>query len=326
MDIQKLDKLGELYPVMLTARLFDEAQIAFYKSGQEHLEAVHSYIGQEAVGVGAGAAMTKDDMLVPSLRSRPAFFALNIPLVMQWSGALGRADNPGSGIVGSRHMAALDMGIVGTTGIVGAQIPLALGVAMAMQQRGEDRAVVCLFGDGAANRGDCHEAMNMAAVYKAPVVFLCEANGVAETQDWDSYMPIRDLSVRASAYGMPGARLDGTDPVAVFEATHEALARARAGEGPSFLVAECCRLRGHVEGLPDFRTQDYMATWREKDPIAIAEAALVEAGYHTRSDLNRIRTDISNRIDTALDQARAETTLSAPDLASLVEYTVKEIA
>ncbi|VWX61686.1 conserved hypothetical protein [Burkholderiales bacterium 8X] len=306
--------LREMYRTLLLARLFDEAQIRFYKSGKEKMESVHSYIGQEAIGVGIGYAMAAGDQLLPSLRSRPAFFARGVPLLVQWAGVLGRADSPGRGLTGSRHMAALQYGIVGTTGILGAQIPVATGVAMALEARGAGDCAVCLFGDGAANRGDCHEGMNMAAIYRAPVVFVCESNGVAESQEWSSYMPIDDLSVRAQAYGMPGIRIDGNDIAAVYEAAQQALARAREGKGPTLIVADTCRLHAHVEGLPDFRTAEFMKTWAGRDPLPRARAAVLEAGLASERELDELRVSLDLEIEQALAAARELPVLEAEGL------------
>lgn len=316
--------LRELYRTMLLARRFDEAQIQFYKTGKEKMESVHSYIGQEAVGVGAGMAMRQGDQLLPSLRSRPAFFARGVPVVTQWAGVLGRADCPGMGLTGSRHMAALEYGIIGTTGILGAQVPVATGVGMALRARGDGSAAVCLFGDGASNRGDVHEGMNMAALYKSPVVFLCESNGVAESQEWDSYMPIEDLSVRAAGYGMPGVRVDGNDVEAVFHATADALARARAGSGPTFIVADTCRLHPHVEGLPDFRSAEYLQGWRNRDPLRVARQRLFDAGAMTEQDDAQLQTQLDADIAQALETARALPALPSDGLHDLVFYTAKE--
>lgn len=312
--------LRDMYRVLLLARLFDEAQIRFYKSGKEKMESVHSYIGQEAIGVGVGFAMAAADQLLPSLRSRPAFFARGVPLLTQWAGVLGRADSPGRGLTGSRHMAALRYGIVGTTGILGAQIPVATGVAMALQARGGDACAVCLFGDGAANRGDCHEGMNMAAVYRAPVVFVCESNGVAESQEWSSYMPIDDLSVRAQGYGMPGIRIDGNDVAAVYRATQEALSRARQGKGPTLIVADTCRLHPHVEGLPDFRTPEFMKSWVERDPLPRARDAVLAAGIASVQELDALASSIDAEIDSALEAARALPVLEADGLERYVFF------
>lgn len=314
------DLLYRMYRTMLLARRFDEAQIRFYKTGQEKMESVHSYIGQEAIGVGAGFAMRDGDRLVPSLRSRPAFFARGVPVQVQWAGVLGRASAPGKGLTGSRHMAAAEYGIVGTTGILGAQVPVATGVAMALRARGSDGAAVCLFGDGAANRGDVHEGMNMAALYEAPVVFLCESNGVAESQEWASYMPIEDLSVRAAGYGMPGVRIDGNDVQAVHAATVAALERARLGQGPTFIVADTCRMRGHVEGLPDFRTSDHMEQWKARDPLQKAAAVLLQQGGATPSDLEALAAEVEAEVAAGLEAARADASLPVAGLELLVMF------
>jgi TPP-dependent pyruvate/acetoin dehydrogenase alpha subunit len=316
--------LRDMYRAMLLARRFDLAQIAFYKTGKEPMESVHSYIGQEAIGVGAGFAMEKGDVLLPSLRSRPAFFALGVPLEMQWAGVLGRADSPGKGLIGSRHMTAMEYGIAGTTGILGAQIPVATGVSLAQQAANQGRATVCLFGDGAANRGDCHEGMNMAAIYKAPVVFICEANGVAETQHWDSYMPIDDLSIRAAGYGMPGHRIDGNDVQSVYQVTRQALERARTGLGPSFIVAETCRMHPHVEGLPDFREAELMTQWKARDPLEKAERQLLEAGVLTKDQLQELYAAADREIESGRDAALAKSLLDAAEMQELVYHTDKE--
>lgn len=316
--------LYAMYRTMLLARRFDEAQIRFYKTGQEKMESVHSYIGQEAIGVGAGYAMLPGDCLVPSLRSRPAFFARGVPVQTQWAGVLGRASAPGKGLTSSRHMAAAEFGIVGTTGILGAQVPVATGVALALRAQRKAGAAVCLFGDGAANRGDVHEGMNMAAVYKAPVVFICESNGVAESQEWASYMPVEDLSVRAAGYGMRGVRIDGNDVESVHGAVGQALVRARDGAGPTFIVADTCRMRAHVEGLPDFRTQEMMKHWADRDPIARTRARLIADFAVSDTELDALTEQVDNEIEQALQAARAEPTLDGGALGAAVFYTERE--
>lgn len=312
--------LAKLHRLMLVARRFDEAQIRFYKTGREKMESVHSYIGQEAIGAGAGAAMRDGDFLVPSLRSRPAFFALGVPVEVQWAGVLARVGSPGGGLIGSRHMTAHDHGIIGTTGILGAQVPVATGVAMALKARGKQGAAVCLFGDGAANIGDVHEGMNMAAVHRAPVVFICEANGVAESQEWDSYMAIPDLSVRAAGYGMPGRRIDGNDVMKVYGETEAALERARAGEGPTLIVAETCRMHPHVEGLPDFRPRELMAAWAARDPVAAAAAVLTENGYVDQARLDALTAEVDAEIDDAFERARGQGFFDERGLADAVFF------
>lgn len=318
------ERLKAMYRAMLTARRFDEAQIAFYKTGKVHMESVHSHIGQEAIGVGAGFAMRQGDMLVPSLRSRPAFFALGVPLNLQWAGVLSREAAPGKGLIGSRHMTAHEYGIVGTTGIVGAHVPVATGVAMAQKMDGKGAATVCLFGDGAANRGECHEGMNMAAVFGSPVVFVCEANGVAESQHWESYMPIDDLSVRAAGYGMPGYRIDGNNVQQVHDTVAEALARAREGGGPSFIVAETCRMHPHVEGLPDFRDAKFLDDWRARDPIDAARRLLVETHGVSAESLDAMNDEVETLIDQAREEALQMPLLDPARLADLVFSAAKE--
>lgn len=310
--------LLDMYRAMLTARRFDEAQLKAYKAGKLKVEPVHSYIGQEAISVGAGFALKDGDYLSPSLRSRPAFFALGVPIEMQWAGVLSRAACPGMGVISSRHMTALDYRILGTTGIVGSHIPTATGAAMALQRRNPGHAVICIFGDGAANRGDFHEGLNMAALYKAPIVFLCEANGVAESQEWASYMPIEDLSVRAKAYSMPGAQIDGNDVELVHEQCSRAIELARKGEGPSLIVAETCRMRAHVEGLPDFRSAAFLEQWRLRDPVKCAEKRILADGLLSADDVANLTAKIDGDIDHAFELALAQPVLEPHKLGDLL--------
>ena len=209
--------------------------------------------------------------------------------------------------------------MAGTTGILGAQVPVATGVSP-WQLKAGGRACVCLFGDGAANRGDCHEGMNMAALYKAPIVFICESNGVAESQHWDSYMPIADLSVRARAsYGMPGLRVDGNDAFAMHrQHASRALARARVGEGPTFIVADTCRLHPHVEGLPDFREPgDYLKYWKDRDPLQALSSRLLPRSMDEAA-MAALEQEVGQEIQAGLAAALALPVLDAARLAECV--------
>lgn len=203
------------------------------------------------------------------------------------------------------HIADPDLGILGANGIVGGGLPIANGAAFAAKLRGTDQAVVSFFGDGASNEGSFHEALNLAALWKLPVVFFCENNGYAELTHQRYHMAISDVSVRAAGYGMPGILIDGTDAIAVYEATHEAVARARQGEGPTLLEAKTYRWRGHYEGDPQtYRSKAEVEQWMQRDCIAGLRQRLLVAGLATADEFERIHAAVERAVAEAVSFAQ----------------------
>ena len=199
------------------------------------------------------------------------------------------------------HIADVDLGILGANGIVGAGQPIATGAAFACKYKKSDAVVVCFFGDGASNRGTFHESLNMASIWKLPVIYVCENNlyGISNCQR--DHMKVVDVSERAGAYGMPGVTVDGNDVIAVNEAAEAAVARARRGDGPSLIECKTWRWRGHFEGDPSvYKDSAEQEAWLQKDPIPRLGKKLVELKYAQQAELDAITAKVAEKINAAI--------------------------
>src|SRR5215207_4672576 len=221
---------------MLTIRLFDERALALYRAG-EMRGTTHPYIGMEAVGVGVTLALGASDFVTSTHRGHGHTIAKGGDPRKMMAELLGRATGYCGGKGGSMHIADMDKNMLGANGIVGGGMGLATGAALAARLQGTGRVSICFFGDGALNQGILHEVSNLSAIWKLPVVFVCENNQYAMSARADHFTSVPDPSVRAVAYGFPGVNVDGMDTLAVYRATVEAAERARAGQGPSLIVA-----------------------------------------------------------------------------------------
>ncbi|MFD2349624.1 thiamine pyrophosphate-dependent dehydrogenase E1 component subunit alpha [Nonomuraea ferruginea] len=261
---------------MLRIRLFEEATIELFHAG-ELPAMVHLSIGQEAAIAGACLATTADDYMTGNHRSHGHPIAKGARLDRLMAELLGKAGGVCKGKGGSMHLADFSVGSLGESGIVGSAIPVAVGAGLAADVLGNGLVALCFFGDGAANEGVLHESMNLAAVWKLPVVFFCENNGWAVSVRAGELTSVEDISVRATGYGMPGVTVDGQDPVATYEAVSAAVARARRGEGPSLVEAKTYRFHEHAYGLRvknSYRDQSEVDVWRqERDPIDLFRSA-----------------------------------------------------
>jgi pyruvate dehydrogenase E1 component alpha subunit len=294
-----------LYRTMVECRLFEtRAQELFFEGlvrGTTHLG-----IGQEAVAAGFAAAMRADDYTFCTYRGHNHTLARGVPMAPIFAELFGRATGLLGGKGGSMHLTSVQHGVMGSYAIVGAHLPIALGAAWSAQYRKSGQVAVCFFGDGATNIGAFHEALNMAAVWKAPVVFVCENNQYME------YTPIgavtavaRPAADRASAYGLEPIVVDGNDAEAVHEVAVRALARARSGEGPSLIEALTYRHGGHSRADPGkYRPDDEVASWKARDPIPAQRARLVEAGV-AEADLDAIDEETRAKVAEAEAIARA---------------------
>ena len=216
------------------------------------------------------------------------------------------------------HIAAFDTGSLGALAVVGSGIPLAVGAGLAFKMRGEDRVAVPFTGDGGSNTGNWHECMNMAALWKLPVVFVLENNHYAVSTRIDESSAVRDLSLRAQGYGMPGVRLDGFDVLAVYRAAAEAVARARRGEGPTLLVTEAYRYEGHYAGEPEvYRSRAEVEEWRKKDPIPRFREWLLKNGRATEAELREIDATMKQELVAAVRFAKES---PQPDPATAMDY------
>jgi pyruvate dehydrogenase E1 component alpha subunit len=301
------DRLIWMYRTMQRIRQFDDRIVRLYVSGRL-TGALHSYVGEEASGTGVSACLRPDDYVITTHRGHGHMLAKGARMDRMMAELFGKLDGYCQGKGGSMHIVDMTLGILGSNGIVGAGIPIATGAGTAVKIRATDQVVVCFFGDGASNTGAFHEGINMAAVWKLPVIFVVENNLYAQfTPQWmHSAQP--DLFTRAQGYNIPGVSVDGNDVLAVYEAASEAVARARRGEGPTLLETKTFRWFGHAINNPGSnigRDQNEIDEWKKKDPIPRFEQKLVAMGILTEADLEAIRNEVTAELDASIAFAEA---------------------
>ncbi|MFC1490966.1 thiamine pyrophosphate-dependent dehydrogenase E1 component subunit alpha [Nitrospinota bacterium] len=277
-----------MYRNMVRIRRFEEKADELFMAGKIK-GAVHVSIGQEACSVGVCTALNRDDAILTTHRGHGHSIAKGTRLNEMMAELLGRATGLCRAKGGSMHIADVSMGHYGAHSIVGANMPMAAGMGLAYQLEGKGQVAVVFFGDGASNQGSFHESMNLCAIWKLPVIFFCENNQYAVSFGVERSTAVQDISVRAQGYDVPGVTLDGMDVIAVYEATREAVERARKGEGPSLIEAKTYRFFGHSRGDPHFgpyRTEQELDKWRKRDPILVLEKSLKmkKAEIHAHSE------------------------------------------
>ena len=302
-----------LYRTMLTIRLFEQRVAREFRTG-EIPGFVHMYIGQEAVAAGVCANLDEGDYVTSTHRGHGHCIAKGCDLGRMMAEIYGREDGLCKGRGGSMHIADFSRGMLGANAIVGGGIALATGAGLAVSVRGGNQVAVAFFGDGAANQGVLHESLNLAAIWKLPVVYVCENNGFAESTPSAYATSVPDVASRAAAYGIPGVIADGADVLEVYTAAGTAVARARAGEGPTLLEVKTYRFMGHFEGDPDrYRDEEERAATREHDAIEALRTRLDA----TDAELEAIRTEIEAAVSQAVEFAHAS---PFPDPAELERY------
>ena len=265
--------LNEMYRTMLRIRKFEEKTDELFMAGKIK-GAVHVSIGQEACSVGVCSALNQDDAILTTHRGHGHSIAKGTRLPEMMAELLGKSTGLCRARGGSMHIADVSKGHYGAHSIVGANMPMAAGMGLAYQLEKKRRVVVVFFGDGASNQGSFHESMNLCAIWKLPVIFFCENNQYAVSFKVDRSTSVKDISVRAQSYDCPGVTVDGMDVAAVYEATAEAVRRARKGDGPSLVEAKTYRFFGHSRGDPQFgpyRTEEEVKKWRKRDPLLLVE-------------------------------------------------------
>ncbi len=303
--IPSKSKLLEMYRLMVLARRFDESVVDLYAAGQIP-GFMHLYIGEEAVAVGSCAALGRDDFITSTHRGHGHCIAKGGDPRRMMAELFAKADGYCKGKGGSMHIACLSLGILGANGIVGGGFPIANGAALSSQILGKKNVAVCFFGDGASNEGSFHEALNLAGVWKLPVVFVCENNGYAQTTPQAEHQAIRDIAGRAASYGMPGVVADGMDVLDVFAAVGDAVAAARLGKGSSLVECKTYRYRGHWEGDPQpYRTEEEIGSWKKKDCIASYERRLHDELGFDAGELDNVRREVDEKISESIAFARA---------------------
>ena len=312
--------LMEMLRRMLRIRYFEEQVIESVERG-EIVGAAHSYIGEEAVAVGACLALRDDDYMTGNHRSHGHPIAKGGDVNRAMAELVGKRTGFCKGKGGSMHLADFSIGILGESGILGSSIPTAVGAALGSQLQGNDRVAVAFFGDGASNEGAFHESINLAAVWNLPVIFLCENNQYAVTTSFRYSVLTENISDRAVAYNIPGILVDGQDVIAMHETVSQAVARARAGQGPSLVEGRTYRYYDHSLGLgrivrSSYRSDEEVEQWKLRDPINLHKDRLLSREVATQAEIDQMDDEVRKQIEEALEYARES---PYPDASELFE-------
>jgi pyruvate dehydrogenase E1 component alpha subunit len=301
-----------MYRKMLEIRYFEEKVFDLY--GQNLVPGtIHLYAGQEATAVGVCANLRKDDYITSTHRGHGHCIAKGARLDKTMAEILGKRTGYCKGKGGSMHIADFSIGMLGATAVVGAGLPIAAGAGLSIKLRGTDQIVACFFGDGASNQGTFHEAINIASVWKLPVIFVCENNLYAMGTRQSVVMNIENISDRAAAYGIPGITVDGNNVLAVYEATQQAVERARKGEGPTLIECKTYRHKGHSRADPaTYRPKEEVQEWLGRDPISRFRAHLLETKTLTENEANQIQQEATKTVEGAVKFA-IESPCPAPE-------------
>ncbi len=293
------EKLLDMFRKMLLSRRFEERLMEENMIPGRTLK-IQTAIGQEAVGVGACAQLRKDDYIRTSVRPLPEMIGKGCPTDRLMAEHFGKVDGYSRGRCNPVHFIAVELGMMGGDGTLAAGIPIGTGIAMASKMQGKDRVVIAFFGDATSNEGRFHEGLNFASTWKAPIVFLCSNNLYGDFTPLYETINIHDIADRAVGYGIPGVVVDGMDVLAVYEAVGKAVARARAGEGPTLIEAKTYRFYGAFDGDPQvYRTKEEVREWMKKDAIDKFRKQLILAGILTEEAV----AEMDKRILTEIDEA-----------------------
>ena len=298
-DLKK-DELIKIYTAMMKIRRVEERLMEIFATGVIP-GFIHVSIGQEAVAVGACSTLNKEDYIANTHRGHGQAIAKGIDLKGFMAEIYGKRNGVCKGRSGSMHIADKAIGILGSNGIVGGGIPLAMGNAFASQYLNDGRVTVCFFGDGASNEGTFHESLNLASLWNLPIIFCCENNEWAQFTPIKKYLKVEKISERAAAYGMPGISVDGDDVLAVYDAAKKAVGWARKGKGPTLLECKTHRWFGHFAGdKQKYRSPEEIETVRKYDPIQRFQKRLVEVNILDEKSIDGIEQGIRGEIDEAV--------------------------
>lgn len=303
MDKSK-ELLLEMYEKMLKIRMFEDNAVKLFNQGLVR-GPMHVYTGEEAVAVGACANLNDDDLITSTHRGHGHCIAKGGRTDKMAAELLAKGTGYCKGKGGSMHIADPDIGILGANGIVAGGMGIAAGSALSSKMRGTDQVTICFFGDGATNEGAFHEALNMAAIWDLPVVFVCENNLYGLTGPADEMLSVKDVAARANSYDMPGVIVDGNDVLDVYETVAEAVKRARKGGGPSLIEAKTYRWKGHFVGDPElYRDQEEVEKWKKRCPIKKHKNYLIETAGIDPKELDEIDEKVKEEIKAAVKFAK----------------------
>jgi pyruvate dehydrogenase E1 component alpha subunit len=292
----------QLYETMRRIRSFEMTVVDLFARGRIP-GFLHTYVGEEAVAAGVCAVLRPDDNIISTHRGHGHLIAKGGKLDLMMAELYGKRTGYCKGKGGSMHIAEPDLGMLGANAIVGAGTAIINGAALSAQYLETDQVAVAFFGDGAANTGTFHEALNLAAVWNLPSIFVCENNGFAESTPRRQHQNIEDVSIRAAAYDMPSIIVDGNNAGDVYRAAKEVVARTRSGGGPTFIEAKTYRMRGHYEGDPQmYRSKGEVARWEEKDPLKFWLKEMLTMGI-SASAIKEIDAQVEQELKEAVDFA-----------------------
>jgi len=314
-------KLIEIYTKMFRIRSFEEKAISEYRKGLPGF--IHSSVGQETMPSAVCAFLRPDDYVLSNHRGHGDIIAKGARFDKMMAELFAKETGYCKGKGGSMHIAAVDLNILGATGIVGDGIPIASGVALGCKMKKLDRVVVVFFGDGATCSGAFHEGVGLAAIWDLPVVFACQNNYYQQSTPIKDYTKLTDISDRAKAYGIPGVTVDGNDPIAVAEVASKAIKNARDGKGPSLIVGTTYRYYGHHMGDPgtSYRTKEEVEKWRKQDPIERFRVYLLEKKILTEAGIEKIEAAIMKELDEAVKYATESPEPKIEEALSDIYYT-----
>jgi len=301
------ETLIEMYRRMMRIRLFEDCAEEVHRNGEVR-GSLHTSHGQEAEIVGACMALRIDDYMVGNHRSHGHPIGKGARLDALMAELLARETGVCRGKGGSMHLADFSVGSLGETSIVGSGLPVAAGAALGAKMQGSDRVSLCFFGDGASNEGTFHEAINMAANWRLPVIFLCENNGYAVSTPIATTAAVPNIADRAAGYGIPGVVVDGQDIIAVYEVVSEAVRRARAGEGPTLVEAKTYRYLDHAANMGrdlGYRTAEEIDEWRKRDPLLLFSQRLTNELGVSADDLGKVDAEVAGEVSASLEFARS---------------------
>jgi len=314
------DRLLDMLRKMIEIRRFEERVERLFLQEGALIGPSHLYLGEEAVAAGAIGALNDDDLITSTYRGHGHAIAKGAPMKPLMAELFGKATGTCKGLGGSMHIAIYpERGSVYATAIVGSGIPIATGLGLALQKEGKRRVAMTFFGDGASNTGAFHEGINLASVWKVPVIFVCENNMYAMSTRADFAVAAESVATRAQGYKMRSMVADGNDPVSVYLAAKEAIDLARNGQGPALLECMTYKLHGHgVYDRGDYRPKEEVEAWLKRDPINRLEANLLKANLATQTDFDRIEKEVAAEVEEAVTFAKASPVLPFDELAKYV--------
>ena len=314
------EKLLHMLRTMIEIRRFEERVERLFLQEGALIGPSHLYLGEEAVAAGAIGALKDDDLITSTYRGHGHAIAKGVPMKPLMAELFGRSTGTCKGLGGSMHVAICpEKGSVYATAIVGSGIPIATGVGLALQREGKGRVAMTFFGDGATNTGAFHEGINLACVWKVPVIFVCESNMYAMSTRADYAVASESVAARAQSYKMRSSVADGNDCVAVYLAAKEAIVAARNGQGPTLLECVTYKLKGHgVYDKGDYRPKEEIEAWLKRDPINGFEARLLKANLATQSDFDKIEKEVTSEVEESVAFANESSVLPFDELAKYV--------